>query len=158
MTFGRDLIALTGGPYTVDLKVVTDPRFGHLNDPAMLLRVMTNPGDPELQDNAMETYLLPHQIGTLLGLLKAGSPTGSVDLPFPEETPNWWVRLTRREPDETLPELELRRVAPDSGVTEREAVGFTQADADHLHARIEEIFALYSDQLTRQQLEDDTSG
>lgn len=151
MTRPDDLIRLSSSGGALELGVARDPRLGHGEEPIMELRAITHHEGSQSHEEFLRAYLLPHEIPTVLGLLDAASPTGSIDLIYPEDAPNWWVRLTRREPGEDAPQLELRRLDPESGVAEAEALALSQPEADQLARRLPKVLAQYTGELEQRE-------
>ncbi|AWN22640.1 hypothetical protein DKM44_04835 [Deinococcus irradiatisoli] len=119
-------------PYSVDLAAAPNPDVNAPElGPVMQLRVVQWPNDPEREREVLKTFV--PNASLLRQALLAAQQGRAHDFLYPEDAPNWGVRIEGAEG-----EVILRRLDPDSGVAADDAFALEPGDVpallDHLRA------------------------
>ena len=119
-------------PYSVDLAAAPNPDISTPElGPVMQLRVVQWPQDPEREREVMKSFV--PSAARLRQALIAAQSGGAHDFLYPEDAPNWGVRI-----EGAGGEVLLRRLDPDSGVAADDAFAL---NAEHLPALLTHLQA-----------------
>ena len=121
-------------PYSVDIAAAPNPDISTPElGPVLQLRVVQWPEDPEREREILKTFV-PN--ASVLRRAVLGAQQGQRhDFLYPEEAPNWGVRIEGLD-DQGVNEVLLRRLDPDSGIGADDAFALDPQDLPALLAHL----------------------
>ncbi|MFC4452192.1 hypothetical protein [Deinococcus sonorensis] len=87
-------------PLTLNVTVAPDPSAAvpAAGEPLLQLRALEHAGDPELQRDRLKTFLTAAAARQVQRLLRhEPGADAALDLCYPADAPNWWVRLEQMD-------------------------------------------------------------